>query len=99
LGGGTRFTTASRISGCRCPVFALAGWPRAVEPDDVFDLALHVRSTSALGRSILLRTGMISRLFSIGEVDVGERLRLDALRRVDHEQRALAGLQAASETS
>ena len=29
-------------------------------------------------------------------VDVGERLRLDPLRRVDHQQRALAGGEAAA---
>ena len=36
-------------------------------------------------------TGMISRLFVDGQVGVGERLRLDALRGVDQKQRAFAG--------
>ena len=41
-------------------------------------------------------TGMIDQALLEREVDVGERLRLDALRGVDHEDRALAGLEAAA---
>ena len=46
-------------------------------------------SGSAAGRSTLLRTGTISWPASMRLVDVGERLRLDALAGVDHQQRAL----------
>ena len=49
-------------------------------------------SASALGRSTLLMTGMMRQVLREGEVDVGERLGLDALRGVDDEDRALAGL-------
>ena len=49
------------------------------------------------GRSILLMTGMIDEALREREVDVGERLRLDALRGVDDEDRALAGLEAAAD--
>ena len=55
----------------------------------------RMRSGSADGRSILLITGMISRLWMQRQIGVGERLRFHALRRVHHQQRALAGLQAA----
>jgi hypothetical protein len=49
------------------------------------------------GRSILLRTGMRVRFSRRAEVDVGQRLGLDALGRVDDEDRALAGLQAVAD--
>ena len=54
-------------------------------------------SGSADGRSILLRTGMSVRFSLEREVDVGERLGLDALGRVDDEDRALAGLEAVAD--
>ena len=50
---------------------------------------------SALGRSILLMTGMISRPLIDGEIGVGQRLRFHALRRIDDQQRAFAGGQRA----
>ena len=49
------------------------------------------------GRSILLRTGHDREALAQREVDVGERLGLDALRRVDDEDRALARLEAAAD--
>ena len=45
----------------------------------------------AAGRSILLSTGMIVQVVLQREVEVGQRLRLDALRGVDEQDRALAG--------
>ena len=54
-------------------------------------------SGSALGRSILLMTGMIYQVLRQGEVDVGQRLRLDALRGVDDQDGALAGLQRSAD--
>ncbi len=50
-------------------------------------------SGSAAGRSTLLRTGTISMTRIERVIDVGERLRLDALAGVDHQQRPLAGRQ------
>ena len=52
-------------------------------------------SGSADGRSILLSTGTIVEVVVERQVDVGQRLRLDALRRVDDQQRALAGAERA----
>ncbi len=49
------------------------------------------------GRSILLMTGTITRFCAQREVDVGERLGLDALGGVDHQDRALAGLERAAD--
>ena len=51
----------------------------------------------AEGRSILLMTGTMTRPWREGEVDVGERLGLDALGGVDDEDGALAGLEAAAD--
>ncbi len=53
----------------------------------------RMRSGSAAGRSILLRTVTISWLLSMRLIDVGERLGLDALRRIDHQKRTFAGRQ------
>ncbi len=47
----------------------------------------------AAGRSILLRTGNQVQVGAEGQVEVGEGLRLDALRRVDEQDRAFAGRQ------
>ena len=51
------------------------------------------------GRSILLMTGMIVEALREREVDVGQRLGLDALGGVDDQDRALAGLRALRLTS
>jgi len=48
------------------------------------------RSRFALGRSILLMTGMILSLLRHGQVGVGDRLRLDTLGRVDQQHGPLA---------
>ena len=48
-------------------------------------------SGSAAGRSILLSTGMIVEVVLERQVEVREGLRLDALRGVDEQDRALAG--------
>ena len=45
----------------------------------------------AAGRSILLSTGMIVQVVLERQVEVGQRLRLDALGGVDEQHRALAG--------
>ena len=54
-------------------------------------------STSAAGRSILLITGHDLMVVLDRLVDVGQRLRLHPLRRVDHQQRALARREAAAD--
>jgi hypothetical protein len=78
-----------------------AGQHRIVggQADDILDFLAFTFSGSAAGRSILLMHGhdlmiMLDRL-----VDIGQRLRLHALRRVDDQQRALARGKAAADTS
>ena len=68
------------------------------DADDVLDLLLHLVGLGG-GQVDLVDHGhdlmiMLDRL-----IDVGERLRLDALRRVHHQQRALARGEAARLTS
>ena len=62
LGGGRRFTMASRTSGTPCPVFALTSNACEASRPTAFSIISLARGTSALGRSILLMTGMMSRL-------------------------------------
>ena len=61
----------------------------------ISSISLMTLSGSADGRSILLSTGTTSSPCSMRGVAVGDALRLDALRRIDHQQRAFAGGQAA----
>ena len=91
-GGGMRSTTASSISWMPMPVFAddQAARPRR-RGRSSSSICCLTQSGRATGRSILLSTGTIVEVVVEREVDVGERLRLDALRRIDDEQRALAG--------
>ena len=69
----------------------------ARDREDVLELLDDDARARPTGRSILLMTGMIVRPSREREVDVGERLGLDALRGVDDEDRALAGLEAAAD--
>ena len=77
------------------PVFALASTALArVEADDLLDLLPHALGVGG-GEVDLVDDGddlvvVLDRL-----VDVGQRLRLDALGGVDHQQRALARGEAA----
>ncbi len=67
---------------------------RGVEADHLLDLLLDAVGFG--GRQVdLVQNGhdLVSRVDRL--IDIGERLRLDALRSVDHEERALAGLQGA----
>jgi hypothetical protein len=64
LGGGTRLTIASRISLMPMPALALAGTASLQSRPITSSTSWRARSTSAPGRSILLNTGTISRLFS-----------------------------------
>ncbi len=63
-GAGRRSTMASRISGTPVPILALARI--APDPSSPMMSSIWRRASSgcALGKSILLMTGMISRLFS-----------------------------------
>ena len=63
---------------------------RGIEPDHVLDLLLHLLDLG--GRQVDLvehRHDLVAGVDRV--IDVGERLRLDALRGIDHQQRALAG--------
>ena len=77
------------------PVFALARTALArVEADDLLDLLPHPFGVRG-GEVDLVdhRDDLMVVLDRL--IDVGQRLRFDALRRVDHQQRALAGGEAA----
>src|SRR5258708_2867174 len=60
-GGGRRRTTASKTSGTQRPVLALTGKASVASSPTVDSIISWVRKTSALGRSILLITGIMSR--------------------------------------
>ena len=72
------------------PVLAEASTAPLASRPMISSISSRTRSGSAAGRSTLLMTGTISWSCSIDLVDVGERLRFDALRRVDDQQRAFA---------
>ena len=61
LGGGRRLTMASRMSGTPWPVFAETGIASVASRPTVCSIISWVRTMSALGRSILLMTGITSR--------------------------------------
>src|SRR3954463_14200579 len=105
-GGGTFATSSSRTSSTPSPVLPemrridSAGSPSSSATSSA------TRSGSAPGRSILVRQGMSSRPAAAGgeglgaggdgELGVRERLGLDALARVDDEERTLARGEAAA---
>ena len=93
--GGTRATIASSTSGTPSPVLAEMRSTRSGSSPISSATARPCSSGSAAGRSILLSTGISSRFALDGQVGVGQRLGLDALAGVHHQQRALAGGQAA----
>ena len=87
-------TIASSTSSMPMPVLARGEHRvRGVEADDLLDLLAHLLGVGG-GQVDLVddRHDLVVVLDRL--VDVGERLRLDALRRVDHQQRALAGGEA-----
>ena len=92
---GCRCTIASRISSVPDPLLGAGeDGVRGVEADDVLDLVAHPLRLGA--RQVDLVEHRDDREVVVeGEVDVGQRLRLHALRRVDDQDRALAGRQAA----
>ena len=84
---------ASSTSGTPSPVLALTG--RALEqssPDVFFNFGLHPLHVGTREVDFVEdRDDLV--VVVEGEVDVGERLRLHALRGVHHQQRAFAGRQ------
>jgi hypothetical protein len=91
LGGGSRVTMASSTSGMPIPVLAEIITASEASSPMTSSICSLIRSGSAAGRSILLSTGTISWSASMACIDIGQRLRFDALAGVDHQQRALAG--------
>ena len=84
-------TIASRISATPVPIFALARMRVvAVEPDDLLDLAARLFGLRARQIDLVDDRDDLEVVLD-REVGVGQRLRLDALRRVDQQQRAFAG--------
>ena len=97
LGGGMRATIASSTSSMPMPVLAeVRTASYGGEADDLLDLLPHALEVGG-GQVDLVdhRHDLMVVLDRL--VDVGERLRLDPLRRVDHQQRALAGGEAAAD--
>ena len=82
--------TASRISRTPVPSLALARMDvAAVEADDVLDLALALVRLRARQIDLVDDRDDLEVVLD-GEIGIGQRLRLDALRRIDQQQRALA---------
>ena len=92
-----RATIASRISGTPVPSLALReDHLLARDREDVLEL-VHDRVGVGRRQVDLVEDRDERQALAQGEVDVGERLGLDALGRVDDEDRALAGLQAVAD--
>ena len=90
LGGGSRATIASRISGTPVPTLALARMRVvAVEADDVGDLSARLFGLRARQIDLVDDRDDLEVVLD-GEVGVRQRLRFDALRRIDEQQRAFA---------
>ena len=89
-GGGSRWTIASRISGTPVPCLALAS--SAPAPSRPMMSWIWRRASSGLrARQVdLVDDRDDLEVVLDREIGVGERLRLDALRRVDQQQRAFA---------
>ena len=95
-GGGTRFTIASRISSTPMPSLA--------EARIASSRGMASVSSSSPSDHLGIRAGQVDlvddrddhQVLREGQVGVGQRLGLDALAGVDHQDRALAGLQRAA---
>ena len=67
---------------------------RGIEPDHILDLLADALGLG--GRQVDLVEDRDDLVIVVDRlIDIGERLRLDALARIDHQQRAFAGRQAA----
>ena len=92
-----RATIASRISGTPVPSLALREDDLlARDREDVLEL-VHDRLGLGRGQVDLVEDRDEREALAQREMDVGERLGLDALGGVDDEDRALAGLQAVAD--
>ena len=94
-GGGMRWTTASRISSIPMPILALAV-DRFLgrNGENFLELPMN-RGHVGIGQIDLVDHRHDREALFVREVDVGDRLRLDALGRIDDEKRAFAGREAA----
>ena len=91
LGGGMRATIASSTSTTLRPVLALTAMASVgIDADHRLDLALDLLDVGG-GQVDLVEHRHHFQPHLDGGVAVGDRLRLDALGRVDHQQRAFAG--------
>ena len=90
LGGGMRAITASRMSSTPSPVLALACTASCAGMPMMSSISLdHARRVGRRQVDLVEHRHDLDALLDRG-VAVGDRLRLDALRRVDHQQRAFA---------
>ena len=94
-GGGMSRTMRSSSSSMPMPILAEVRTASSAGMPTTCSICSRAFSGSAEGRSILLMTGHDREVVVGGEVGVGERLRLDALRRVHDEHGALAGRERA----
>ena len=90
-GGGTFLTICSRISSIPIPSLAEHGTASEASRPITSSISRRTSATSALGRSILLIDRDDLEIVVERQVDVGERLRLDALGGVDDQDGPLAG--------
>ena len=88
-------TSSSSSSVTFSPVLALTRTASSASMPMISSISLMTFAGSADGRSILLMHRHDFEALLDGRVAVGDALRLDALRRVDHQQRAFAGRQRA----
>ena len=97
LGAGRRLTMASSTSSMPRPVLAETMTASDVSMPITSSISLHTRSGSADGQVDLVqdRDDLVVRFDRV--IGVGQRLRLDALAGIDHQQRALAGGQRAAD--
>ena len=94
-GGGIRATIASRMSTMPIPAFALASIASSAGMARISsNCRLHAGQVR-VGQVDLVDDGHNRQPLFDGQMQVGHRLRLDPLRRIDDQQRALAGREAA----
>ena len=90
FGGGMLLTIASSTSGTPWPVFALISSASVASSPTAPSIISLVRSMSALGKIDLVDDRNDLQPVVDGHVGIGQRLRLDTLRSIDHQQRAFA---------
>src|SRR5262245_1802299 len=93
-GAGMRLISCSSSSGTFCPVLALTPTASCASMPMISSISLITRSGSAEGIDLVDDRHHFETLIE-RRVAVRDALRFDALRRIDHQQRALAGGQRA----